>query len=77
MSTSRRTSDREELIAKKEHLLFQDYRHDFPLRTFQFTDKIDRFRWLVRTHWWSRNETSRVVNEPITSISKNNRLLWK
>ena len=33
--------DREELIAKKENLLFRDYRHDFPLRTFRFIDKID------------------------------------
>ena len=33
-SSSRPTSDREELIAKKEELLFPDYRHDFPLITF-------------------------------------------
>ena len=61
---SRRTNDREEFIAKKENLLFRDYRWELSDSSRKLTDG-------------TATKTSCVVNETITSISKNNRLLWK
>ena len=54
-SASRQTSDHKELPRRKI-LLSRTIGHNFPLRTFSFIDKSDRFHWLRRKHWWSRNE---------------------
>ena len=43
------TSDREELIAKKENLLVQDYRSRLPVESFLSSTK-ERFRCLRRKH---------------------------
>ena len=78
-SASRRTRDREELIAKKEILLVQDYRSRLPVENFpilQLTKVTGSVDSGVSTDGAARN-TSRAMNEPITSIPKNSPLLWK
>ena len=78
MSASRQTSDREELIAKKENLLVPDYRSRQPIWELCYSPtKVAVSVESDVSISGAVTNTSRVMNEPITSIPKNNRLLWK